>query len=583
MKPRIRHVWRPFAGWPTLTSATLRADVTAALTGSIVVLPQGVAFATLAGLPPQYGLYAAMVPAVVAALFGSSWHLVSGPTNAVSIVIFATMSALAEPGSAHYIELVLCLTLVTGILQLSLGLARLGALVNLISHTVVVAFTSGAALLIVASQLRNFFGVPISRGASFVETLTQLAAKLPETNLFVLAVGCATLLTSIGLRIFLPRVPYMIVALIVGSCVAVVLDQRFGNAATGIATVGSLSAFLPPVSLPNLSLALEIAPAALACTLLGLTEAISIGRSIGIKSGQRIDGNREFIGQGLSNIAGSFFSSYVASGSFNRSGLNYESGARTPLAAILSAPFLVGILFFVAPLAAFVPLASMAAILFMVAWGLIDVREALRIARTSQGEAVVLVLTFLATVLLQLEMAILIGVISSMMLYLYRTTRPTFEDVKPALDPSSYHFSADTGLPDCPQLKMVRLHGSVFFGAVEHVHREISAIPQAHVLILASGINFVDFAGAEMLVEESRRRRKLGGGLYFYRMTEEVKQFLTSRGRYISELGRENILDVRTNVIAKLYPRLDSNICRTCQARIFAQCQGRLPSGEDRS
>ena len=584
MTARLLRVFDAPRHWPPLTRQTLRADFVAALTGAIVVLPQGVAFATLAGMPPEYGLYAAMVPAIVAALFGSSWHLVSGPTNAVSIVLFSAISVLAVPGTAAYVELVLCLTLLVGAMQLALGLARLGSLVNLISHTVVVAFTAGAAILIIASQIGNFFGLPIARGASFFETSAQLLQRWAQINPYVTAVGIATLVSGVLVRRLRPRFPYMIAALFVGSLLAWELNRRFGSQVTGIMTVGALPAFLPPLSLPDLSLLRQVMPAAIAVTLLGLTEAVSIGRSIAVKSGQRIDGNREFIGQGLSNIVGSFFSAYAASGSFNRSGLNYEAGARTPVAAMLSAVLLVAILYFVKPLAAYLPIASMAAVLFLVAWGLIDFRQIATIARTSRSEAVVLAVTFLATLLIQLEIAILAGVIVSLMVYLNRTTRPTVQDVKPESEPGSPHYSAESGLPDCPQLKIVRVHGSLFFGSIDHVQQAVAAAAspsQKHLLIVASSINFVDLAGAQMLAQRAEQLRAAGGGLYFYRLKAAVIDFL-KRAQALDAIGTAQLFPVKQRAVAQIYPRLDSEICRRCGVRIFNECRDRLPSGEPR-
>ncbi|MBL8480104.1 MAG: sodium-independent anion transporter, partial [Sterolibacteriaceae bacterium] len=334
----------------------------AGLTGALIVLPQGVAFATIAGLPPEYGLYAAMMPAIVAALFGSSWHLVSGPTTAISIAIYGAIHHLAEPGTPQYVGLILTLTLQVGIFQLALGMARMGALVNFISHTVVIGFTTGAAVLIAASQIRAFFGVEIARGLPFYEVLHQFAIQIDRINPWVASVGVATLAAGILARRYWKKFPYMIAAMLVGSVVAYVLNTVIGQAATGIKTVGALPAGLPPLSLPDFSFAAlkKTFGPALVITLLALTEAVSIARAIAVRSEQRIDGNREFIGQGLSNIAGAFFSGYASSGSFNRSGVNYEAGARTPLATVFASVFLVLILLAVAPLAAYLPNAAMA-------------------------------------------------------------------------------------------------------------------------------------------------------------------------------------------------------------------------------
>ncbi|MBI4203706.1 MAG: SulP family inorganic anion transporter [Betaproteobacteria bacterium] len=558
----------------------------AGLVGAAIVLPQGVAFATLAGMPPQYGLYAAMVPAVVAALFGSSWHLVSGPTNVISIVVFASLSPLAAPGSPEYIRLVLTLTFLTGVMQLGMGLARMGVLVNFISHTVIVSFTAGAACLIIAAQIQNFFGLDIERGASFSETLTQFLLNLDDVNLYVTAVGVITLLSGIAARRFFPRFPYMIVAMLVGSAVAFGLNALFGADVTRIATLGALPAALPALSAPDLSpnTLKNTLPVALAVTILALTEAVSIARALAIRSGQRIDANQEFIGQGLSNICGSFFSAYASSGSFNRSGANQEAGARTPLAAIFSAFLLIAILFAVGPLVAYLPLAVMGAILFMVAYGLFDLHHMRNIARTSRQETAVMLLTFLAAVFADLEFAIYAGVLLSLLLYLTRTSRPLILDVKPDPAPDSYHYTADSGLPDCPQLQMLRLHGSLFFGAVAHVQRHLELIDeinpqQKHVLIVASGINFIDIAGAEMLAQEARRRRRMGGGLYFYRL-KDTPRALLEKGSYLTAVGWENIFPVKTRAIASIYPKLDSDICRTCRARIFHECRAALPNGQ---
>ena len=572
--------------WPGVSRETLRADAIAGFIGAIIVLPQGIAFATLAGLPPQYGLYAAMVPAIVAALFGSSWHLVSGPTNVISIFLFASLAPLAEPGSDEYIRLALTLTFLVGLMQLAMGLARMGALVNFISHTVVIGFTAGAACLIFASQIRHFFGVDIPSGSSFTTTWHEFASALGDVNPYVTGVGTITLLAGILCRRLAPRFPYMIIAMIAGSATAAALEIALGEATTGIAMVGTLPATLPVLSAPDLTseAVRNTLPAALAVTILALTEAVSIARAIAVKSGQRLDGSQEFIGQGLSNVAGSFFSAYASSGSFNRSGVNHEAGARTPLAAVFAALLLAPILFVVAPLIAHLPLTVMAAILFLVAYGLIDIRYIARVLRSSRQESAVMAVTFLAALFASLEFAIYAGVLLSLMLYLTRTSRPLVLDVKPDPAPDSYHFTADSGLPDCPQLKMLRVNGSLFFGAVDHVQRSLEQIDefdpgQKHLLIMASGINFVDLGGAEMLAREARRRRSMGGGLYFYRMKDAVRESLARSG-HLDDIGEANLFPVKSRPVAEIYRRLDSEICRTCRVRIFRDCHIALPNGE---
>lgn len=519
--------------WPRVDRGTLRADLVAGLTGGIVLVPQGVAFATIAGMPPEYGLYAAMLPAIVGALWGSSWHLVSGPTTAISIVVFATISPLAEAGSPRYVELVLTLTLLVGLFQLALGTLRLGTLVNFVSHTVVVGFTAGAAMLIAASQVKNFFGLPIRRGAPFHEVMTALATQLGQINPWITGVAVVTVLASVAVRRWWPRMPHMIGAMLAGGAAAAILNALVpgGAARTGIVSIGALTIGLPPLSSPDFSgeTLEKLAPIAIAVAMLALTEAVSIARAIALKSGQRIDGNQEFVGQGLSNLAGAFFSGYASSGSFNRSGLNFAAGARTPLAAVFSALFLLGIVLFLAPAAKWLPIPAMAGILFVVAWGLVDMHHIAEIVRSSRQETAVLAATFVATLTLDLEFAIYIGVLLSLMLYLNRTSRPPLQTVRAEAAP----------------LAVVRLNGSIFFGAVNHLQEAFQHIDErdpsrTHLLLLASGINFVDLAGAQLLGQEARRRRALGGGLYLQDAKDEMLRMLERCGQ-IDDIGRENL------------------------------------------
>jgi len=566
---------------------TQKADLLAALSGAMIVLPQGVAFATIAGMPPQYGLYAAMVPAIIAALFGSSWHLVSGPTTAISIAVFAAMSPLAAPGSPQFISMVLTLTFFTGLFQLILGLARMGVLVNFISHTVVIGFTAGAALLIAASQVKSFFGIDIARGAHFHVVIEEFFRQFTHINIYVTLVATVTLAAGILAKIFTPKLPYMIVAILIGSFLALFLNKLEGFDTTHIVLVGALPAGLPPFSMPDFSYATihKIIFPALIVTMLALTEAVSISRAIAVKSEQRIDGNQEFIGQGLSNVVGSFFSGYASCGSFNRSGVNYAAGARTPLATVYASIFLILILLLVGPLASYLPTASMAGILFLVAWGLIDFHHIILITKNNLSEAVILWVTLLGT-LVDLEKGIFFGILLSLVIYLYRVSKPNIVSVVPAKEEGAYHFVSAYDHVECPQVSMIRINGGIFFGAVDHVQSRLLEIDEKNplqktILLASSGVSFVDAAGAEMLAREARRRRKLGGGLYFYRCRDNVYQFLKKCGK-LDDIGLGSFFPARSNWIKPIYSTLDQEICRNCKLRIFAECEKYLPDGEPR-
>ena len=556
--------WLPFLRWwPRVNRQTLRFDAVAGLTGGIILVPQGVAFATVAGMPPEFGLYAAMIPAIVAALWGSSWHLVSGPTTAISIVVFATMSPLAAPGSEAYVKLVLTLTLLVGVFQLLLGLLRMGTLVNFVSHTVVVGFTAGAAILIAASQARYFFGVEIPRGSSVFTVMSELLLQIGAYNPYVTCVAVFTVVVSVVTKRWLPRLPHLIAAMLAGSLLGVALEAALGAGQTGIQSIGALRVGLPPLSMPDFSVSTieKLVPIAIAVAMLSLTEAVSIARSVALKSGQRIDGNQEFIGQGLANISGAFFSGYASSGSFNRTGLNYSAGARTPLAAVFSAAFLFLILLFLAPLAKYLTAPVMAGILFVVAWGLIDFHHIGDIVRSSRQETAVLGVTFVATLTLQLEYAIYLGVVVSMVLYLRRTSRPGLEAVQPVpgISPPVFAPAGDSQQP-VAGLSIVRLNGSIYFGAVNHVEESLQAVDiessgPPHLLLIAAGINFIDLAGAQMLANEARRRRALGGGLYLFNMKEEALGTLRGSGQ-LEVIGRDNIFQLGDDVIGLLAARI---------------------------
>jgi len=569
----------PFLRWGRrLDRPTIKADFIAGLTGAAIVLPQGVAFATIAGMPPEYGLYAGMVPAIIAALFGSSRHLVSGPTTAASIVMFSSLSGMAIPGSEQYIALALTLTFMVGIIQFLMGVVKLGELVNFISHSVIVGFTAGAATLIAAKQAKNFLGIDIPGGVHLHDTLYQLWQQIGDFHPLVTVVGTVTLVTGLISKRLYPSFPSMLVALLFGSLTAVVLNNLYGEAATGIKMVGALPKQAPPLSMPSFDIQVfkDLAPVALAMTLFALTEAVSIARSIAIKSGQAISGNQEFIGQGLSNIVGSFFSAYVATGSFNRSAANYDAGAKTPSAAVFAGVLLLVFIPVLAPVTAYLPIASVAGLLFLIAWRLIDIAQIKKIFSADRTEAMIMAVTFFATLFLELEFALLFGVILSLMVYLRRTSKPKLLARSPDPSTGRRKFSSGVSMPECPQLKILRLDDSLYFGSVAHVGELLRLYrehypEQKNLLLLTKGVNQVDLAGAELLVDEARERRAMGGELYMYRLKPTATRVL-ERGKFMEILDRDTIFDTKEEAIAGIFDRLDKDICKTCDKRIFLEC-----------
>ncbi|MFG6176247.1 SulP family inorganic anion transporter [Halomonas sp. THAF12] len=570
----------PFLSWShALDRRMLGADLMAGLTGAILVLPQGVAYAFIAGLPPEVGLYSAIVAASVAALFGSSWHMISGPTAALSIVLASVVGSLGALSPSEYLAAALTVTLLVGVIQLGMGLLRLGSLVSFISHTVVIGFTTGAAILIATSQMKHLLGVAVD-GQGFLVELTQLIRALPETNPYALAIGLISLVTSLVVRRLHRRAPHLLLGLAAGSLACWLLDGEVH----GVALVGALPGTLPPLSLPELSpdSLRTLTSGAFAIALLGLIEAVSIARAIALRSGQVIDGNQEFIGQGLSNIVGGFFSCYASSGSFTRSGANYDAGARTPLASVFAAALLALILVLAPGITAYLPLPAMAGGILLIAWNLIDGHHIAHLVRASRHEALILAATVAATLLVALEFAIYVGVLLSLVLYLKRTSRPTVMEVAPRQDHPRRHIRnvRRYDLAQCPQLKILRIDGSLFFGATDHVQRRLralSAAPGTRMLIIGKGINFIDTAGTEMLLQEARRLRDQGGELMISSLKGTVLDELRRRGD-LGRLGEGRFFETPEAAIAAIAPGLDPGTCQTCHKRIFSECG---PTPED--
>ena len=567
----------PFLAWFRLvTKDTLRADLIAGFTGAVIVLPQGVAFATIAGLPPEYGLYTAMVTPIVAALFGSSRHLISGPTTAISIVIFSSVSNHAEVGSPEFVQLALTMTFLAGAYQFGFGLVRLGALVNFVSHTVVVGFTAGAALLIATSQMKNVLGIQIPKGESFIHTWYDVWVGLPNIQVNVLIIAVATLVVALLSKKFMPKLPNLLIGLIAGTGLGFLLNDPVNP----IALVGNIPGQLPPVSMPDLSLGTisMLAPEAFAVALLGLIEAVSISRAIATQSNQRIDANQEFVGQGLSNLFGSFFSSYAGSGSFTRSGVNYSAGAVTPMSAIFAAIFLMLIVVLVAPYMAYMPIAAMGGVILLVAYNLIDKKAIAHVLHASKNETAVLLTTFFATLFLELEFAIYFGVLLSLVLFLACTSMPEIVTLAPDSKGEKRTMIPVTSKPvnQCPQLKIIRIDMSVYFGSVNHIQNRLQQISESehinHILIDADGINGIDLSGVEMLVSEAKRLKKLGGGLYFAGLKPRVYENI-SESAMIAHIGNAYFFDHKSQAIKAIYKRLDHEKCESCVVRVFKECE----------
>jgi len=569
-----------------LDGATLRADALAGLLGAVLVLPQAIAFAALAGLPPAMGLVAAALPCAVAALAGSSRHVVSGPTNATSLALGAMLAPLAVGDPSLLVPLALALTLGVGLIQVGLALARLGALANFVSPSVMLGFTTGAAGLIAWYALAGLMG------ASGRATPTQAwAAGVSAPSLLV---GGLTLVAAAAGRRWWRRGPHMLLALALGIAAGWWFTHHPLLAGPAPLRVGSTPSAWPQWHGPLadadrlVPLLPQLLPAALALTIVALGQAMAIAKALATRSGQLIDANRECLGQGLANLSAALGSGLVVCGSLNRSLPNLEAGARTPLAGVAASLWLLALVAVAGPLLAWIPLAAVSALLLVVAWALVDRAAWRRTWGLARSEFAVALATAAATLVLRLEMAVLTGVMLSLVVYLYRSARPAlrtmgFDHQGPGRPFVVIDQAPPGALPECPQLKLLRMEGSVWFGAVPHVAEHLRTLRQRaeadpagqrHLLVMAKSMNDIDLNAADLWDDERIRRRELGGDLYFHRPRPPVLAMWQRTG-FLRRLGEDHVFPDKRRAIAAIVPRLDDAVCAGCSVRLFEECSHR--------
>jgi len=414
--------WLPALDWlSNYKKSDLSGDISAGLIVAIMLIPQGMAYAMLAGLPPVIGLYASTIPLIIYALFGTSRQLAVGPVAMVSLLVLTGVSTIAEPGTSEYISLTLLLMLMIGLIQFLMGLLRLGFLVNFLSHAVISGFTSAAAIMIGISQLKDLIGVQLEADHALMQ-LVESVTKMTEINLATLGVGVGSIAMLVLMKKYVRNIPGPIVVVTLSILIVVLLDlERFG-----ISIVGEVPQGLPTFSMPTFSIEAVIAllPIALTISFVGFMESIAMGKAIAAKEKYKIDPNKELVGLGLANVGGSFFSAYPVTGGFSRSAVNYGSGARTQLASMITAVLIILTLLFFTNLFYHLPNAVLAAIIIVAVYGLVDFKEAKDLFKVNRTDGWTWIITFLATLLIGIEQGILIGVIFSLLTFIVRSAYP---------------------------------------------------------------------------------------------------------------------------------------------------------------
>jgi SulP family sulfate permease len=526
----------PFLAWigELKNKDTVRADLIAGITVALVLVPQSMAYAQLAGLPVYYGLYAAFLPPMIAAFFGSSRQLATGPVAVVSLMTAAALQPIATDPDT-YMAYALLLALMIGLFQLALGLFRLGVLVDFLSHPVVVGFTNAGALIIATSQLGKVFGVSAKQAEHHYETVwNTILAAMEHTHTLTLLMAILAFAIMWSIRRYAPKLPGVLIAVVVTTVLAWVFDY----AGAGGKVVGSVPSGLPSPTIPgfNLEVAGQLITAAITIALIGFMEAISIAKAMAARTRQRLDANQELVGQGLGNIVAGFFSGYPVSGSFSRSAVNIGAGAVTAFSSVVTGLVVMLTLIFLTPLLFNLPQATLAAVIIMAVMNLIKVEPIIHAWKAQRHDGIVAVITFVLTLAAapHLDKGIMAGVVLSLGLFVWRTMRPRFIEESRYQD-GTMRDVREHNLPTSPVISVVRFDGSLYFANAGYFENKILALvatkPELKFVIFdAEGVNQIDATGEEVLHHLSDRLKAQGITLIVARAKKQIIDTLQATG-----------------------------------------------------
>jgi sulfate permease, SulP family len=500
-----RHL--PFLEWiPNYKRSDLGGDLIAGLTVTVMLIPQGMAYAMLAGLPPIVGLYASIVPLILYGLLGTSRQLAVGPVAMVSLMVAASVGAIAETGTDAYLGLAIALALVVGVMQFAMGALRLGFVVRFLSHPVISGFTSAAAIIIGLSQLKHVLGVKLHNSHFIHETLIEAGQRVADWSWSTIALSVGAVAVLMSLRKWAPRVPGALVVVAVGTLSV----WAFGLESYGIKTVGAVPSGIPMPTLPSFDLEqlLALLPTALAISLVGFMESISVAKAFAARNKYKLDADQELIALGAANIGAAFFGGYPVTGGFSRTAVNAQAGARTGLASILTAVAIAIALLTITPLFAWLPNAVLAAIVIQAVIGLIDVKEVVHLWQVRRSDLAQLVVTFVATLALGIEAGIGLGVVFSLGQVIWKSALPVVAVLGRAADgPFWRDVGRDDAVRTFDEVAVLRLDARLYFANIGRLEAEIErAVAEAprHVVLDCSGMNDIDTSALAVLVQLSQ-------------------------------------------------------------------------------
>ena len=574
------HTLFPFLRWlKWYPKSWLSYDVLSGLTLAFVVLPQSIAFAIIAGIPVEYGIYAAMIPPIIAGLYGTSSHLITAPNNAVAIVVASILAPLMAAG--YSVEVIFLLGIMVGVFQLIMGLFRMGFILDFISRSVILGFTAGAALAIGLNQIKYTIGVPIDDSGLFYQTLINAAKSLPDVNIYSVGITCGTMIMIYLLDKIFKRVPAALIALLT----FILISFIFNLPNHGVATVGQINNDLPSFAFPQFSLNLfrELVMPAGALALLGLMSTTSISRSIAIQSHQILNNDREVVGQGLANMAAGFLQGMPVAGSFSLSNSAWRMGAKSSLTAVFMGISMFFVIKVFAPVTPYLPLPAIAGMLFMVIPKMIRFQDLKATVMATRGDAAVVAVTFTSTLFLKLEFAVYAGIMLSIFLHLAKVSHPKINAVLPK-EPGSLMIPDKEDIP-CPQMAIFKIEGSLFFGSAEYTKNYLLLYMDnhpnmKHMVIRLDGIEVLDASGMTTLEEVHEKLLARGGHLALAGCGTTHVETLANAG-FIQRIGRDYVRRNTSDAITQLMATFSHAKCYQCPYYHFLECQNLKNMGEE--
>jgi len=536
----------PIAEWlPSYNKKDFKGDLIAGLTVAIMLIPQGMAYALLAGLPPIYGLYAGIVPLLLYAFFGSSRQLSVGPVALVSLLVLAGVGQFAEPKSELFITLAITTALIAGIIQVILGAFRLGFLINFLSHPVIAGFTSAAAFIIGFSQLRNLLGIDISRSNKIHVIVSDAILHLQEVNYVTLGIAIGSIALMLILKKIKKSLPYALIAVIIGTTAV----WGFNLDSMGVATVGEVPRGLPGFSVPKLTFQqiLDLLPLALTICLISFIESLAIAKTIESRhKNYKVSPNQELLALGIAKIGGSFFQAFPTTGSFTRSAINDEAGARTGISSIISASIIAIILLFLTPLFFYLPKAILAAIIVVAVIGLIDIEGATKLWKTDRRDFASLITTFIITLTIGIQAGVFAGVILSIGFIIFQNSKPHIAILGRMPDSAKYrNISRFPKAIQWDDIVIMRFDAQLYFGNAEYFRETIETVTNRKngelklIILDCSSMHDVDSSGVQVLKEVIDFLNNQGVKFYFSGVIGPVRDMF-AKTDLMETIGFEN-------------------------------------------